>query len=230
MNLSPIFLEPRSAPGFPRPLGYPPEGLVAVGGDLSPERLLLAYEMGIFPWYSQGELPLWWSPDPRALLEPENLHISRSMRRRLEGGGFELSWNRAFPDVIRECACERADGTWIHAEVIDAFVELHGLGHAHSLEVWMEGKLAGGIYGVQRGAMFAAESKFHRRRDMSKVALIACLRTLARAGLRIFDVQHNSSHLKSLGVTDLRRKDFLASLEQALETRPDWKNLEPDWR
>lgn len=230
MQLSPIYLEPGSAPAFPKPDGFPPEGLVAVGGDLASERLLLSYDMGIFPWYTDRDLPLWWSPDPRAVIDPTTLHVSRSLERRLHRGEFRLTWNHAFPDVIRECSRERKDGTWIHPEVIEAYVELHRMGLAHSIEVWVEGSLAGGLYGVQRGAMFAAESKFHRRRDMSKVALVACVRSVFRAGIELFDVQHNTSHLVRLGVVDWPRERYLSALRRALQKRVDLSDLELDWR
>ena len=207
------FLRPDTDPYFPDPQ-HAEDGLVAVGGDLSSERLLHAYDVGVFPWFSEREIPLWWAPDPRAVLEPDKLHVSRRLARRIAHGGFELTWNRAFRDVIRECGRLRSDGTWIHQAMVDAYVELHELGHAHSLEVWVDGSLAAGLYGVQRGGLFAAESKFHRVRDMSKVALVACSRTLARAGVELFDVQFKTAHLERLGVQEWPRARYLRELER----------------
>ncbi len=224
------YLEPGSPPVFPDPRESGEEGLLAAGGDLSVERLCAAYDRGIFPWYAERELPLWWSPDPRAVLEPEDLHVSRSLERRLHRGGFELTWNRCFREVVVACGENRDDGTWIHPEVVEAYDALHGLGHAHSLEVWIDGRLAGGIYGVQRGAFFAAESKFHRVRDASKIALVACVRSLAAAGLHLFDVQHRTPYLTGFGVKDLRRAVFLERLRRALEIDLDLEGLVPDWR
>lgn len=204
--------------------------MLAIGGDLAAQRLLFAYERGIFPWYSEHEQPLWWSPDPRAVLEVEDLHVSRSLQRHLERGAFELSWNKDFPRVIHECSLRRNDGTWIHEEVRTAYIRLHELGHAHSLEVYEGSELVGGIYGVQRGALFAAESKFYRRKNASKVALVACVRSLARAGIELFDVQLSSSYLQGLGVTMIPRKIYLRRLRRALDRELDLKRLELDWR
>ena len=185
----PMLLAPGQLPAFPDPRTADDDGLVAIGGDLGVERLLLAYESGIFPWYDQDLPPLWWSPDPRTVLQLENLHISRSLRRVLRQHRFELSWNQAFAEVIRACGEKRETGTWILPEMVHAYSRLHELGHAHSLEVWTEGQLAGGLYGVQRGALFAAESMFHRRPNASKVALVASVQSLFRRGIRLFDVQ-----------------------------------------
>jgi leucyl/phenylalanyl-tRNA--protein transferase len=198
------------------PLWFPPadsadeDGLVAVGGDLSTERLLLAYDSGIFPWFGDGMPPLWWSPDPRAVIEPGSLHRSRSLARTLRRGTFTLSWNRAFGDVIRACAEEREEGTWIVASMIAAYEKLHRLGHAHSVEAWSEGRLAGGLYGVQRGGLFAAESMFHRETDASKVALVAAAVSLFRAGIEVFDVQLTTPHLVRMGAVEWPRKRYLA--------------------
>ncbi len=224
------YLAPRSPLSFPDPALADSEGLLAVGGDLGIDRLLLAYRLGIFPWYSESDLPLWWSPDPRAVLDPDLLHVSRSLLRRLEHGRFEVTWNRAFETVIEECRRERSDGTWILDEVKEAYIELHRLGHAHSLEVWEDGKLTGGIYGVQIGGLFAAESKFYRKRDASKIALVACVRSLFAAGIELFDVQFQTTHLARLGVTELSRDSYLARLVSAVEKRVGLEDLEPDWR
>lgn len=193
---------------------------MAVGGDLSPQRLLLAYERGIFPWYNEGLPPLWWSPDPRCVLDLANLHVSRSMRRRLrhaaEGaGGLEVSFDRAFTEVMVECGRERDEGTWILPEMTAAYCRLHQLGHAHSFEVWRGGRLIGGLYGVQRGGLFAAESMFHRETDASKVALIVAVRSLFAAGIQLFDVQFLTSHLESLGARELPRRSYLERVRSA---------------
>ncbi|MEZ5987945.1 MAG: leucyl/phenylalanyl-tRNA--protein transferase [Planctomycetota bacterium] len=222
------FLEPGSPVRFPDPRRGAPEGLVAVGGDLSIERLLAAYDQGIFPWYSEFELPLWWSPDPRAVLEEGAFHVSRSLQRSLRRREWTLTFDGAFDRVIRECAAERREGTWILPEIIAAYEELHALGHAHSFEVWdADGELIGGIYGVRRGALFAAESKFHRRADASKVALLVCHRSLFRAGIGLFDVQLSTPYLAGLGVREIPRRAYLERLEAALTREVDLSGLEP---
>lgn len=209
------FLGPGSPLSFPDPRDSDDEGLLAVGGDLSPARLLFAYESGIFPWYSAGVPPLWWSPNPRALMTRERLHVSRSLRRTLRRGDFEVSFDRAFSDVIRSCASNREGGTWILPEMIVAYTQLHQLGHAHSFEVWQGGALVGGLYGVRRGALFAAESMFHTTTDASKVALAVSLDTLFRAGVRVFDVQFVTEHLASLGAYEVTRADYLEQVASA---------------
>ena len=165
----PKLLRPGDASCFPNPERADERGLVAIGGDLSPERLLSAYRQGIFPWYDEGLPPLWWSPNPRAVLERAELHISRSMRRHLRTSPFELTWNQAFKQIVISCGSARTEGTWILPEMVDAYVKLHDLGHAHSIEVWdTERRLIGGLYGVQCGALFAAESMFQRREKCLK--------------------------------------------------------------
>ncbi len=209
-----LYLDPNHAGPFPDPQTALPEGLLAVGGDLSLERLLLAYDSGVFPWYSEYEIPLWWSPDPRAVLDEP--HVSRSLQRSLRQADYRVSWNRAFARVVEECSLERLDGTWILPEIKTAYQDLHEAGHAHSLEIWdAEGTLIGGIYGVQRGALFAAESKFHRRRDASKIALMTCQKGLREAGIELFDVQIMNPHLRSLGVTEIPRGEYLERLARA---------------
>ncbi len=216
------FLGPGSPLSFPDPNDSDDEGLLAAGGDLSPARLLFAYENGIFPWYSAGVPPLWWSPNPRALMTRDRLHVSRSLRRVLRSGRFEVSIDRAFPDVIAACASNREGGTWILPEMLQAYVQLHRLGHAHSFEVWQDGALAGGLYGVRRGALFAAESMFHLATNASKVALAVSIDTLFRAGMRVFDVQFVTEHLASLGAYQVSRSEYLAQIAEAtrLEVSP----------
>jgi leucyl/phenylalanyl-tRNA--protein transferase len=205
-----VFLRPGAPPRFPPADRADEDGLVAIGGDLSPARLLAAYDAGIFPWYDEGLPPLWWSPDPRTVLQAEHLHVSRSLARTLRHGPFRLTWDHAFGDVMRACADRGETGTWILPEMIEAFERLHRLGHAHSVEAWDGGRLVGGLYGVHRGGLFAAESMFHRATDASKVALVAAVRSLFRAGIEVFDVQMTTPHLARLGSEEWPRKTYLA--------------------
>jgi leucyl/phenylalanyl-tRNA--protein transferase len=206
------FLGPGSPLSFPDPNESDDEGLLAVGGDLSPARLLFAYESGVFPWYSAGVPPLWWSPNPRALMDRERLHVSRSLRRVLRQPRFEVTFDKAFAQVIAACAANRDGGTWILPEMMLAYTQLHQLGHAHSFEVWHGGQLAGGLYGVRRGALFAAESMFHVVSNASKVALAVSIDVLFRAGIKIFDVQFVTEHLASLGAYEVSRGEYLAQV------------------
>jgi leucyl/phenylalanyl-tRNA--protein transferase len=217
--VEPIFLEPGSPPTFPDARRADAEGLVAVGGDLAPARLLAAYRQGIFPWYDERLPPLWWSPDPRALLQVDALHVPRRLERRQRRTGFGLTWNRDFPAVMRACARNRAGGTWILPEMIDAYARLHALGHAHSVEVWAGRELVGGLYGVQVGGLFAAESMFHRRSDASKIALVAAVRSLFAAGIELFDVQLAAPHLLALGAREWPRERYLMRL-RAVRDKP----------
>jgi leucyl/phenylalanyl-tRNA--protein transferase len=222
---SPMLLRPGSAPRFPDPARASREGLLAVGGDLSPARLLHAYDRGIFPWYGPGLPILWWSPDPRAILPRDRLHVPRSLARRIRHRGFELSWNRAFQEVIAACGEDREEGTWLIPEMTGAYTELHRLGHAHSLEVWQDGKLQGGLYGVQRGGLFAAESMFHRATDLSKVALVAAVQSLHAAGIELFEVQFVTPHLQRFGAVAIRRQEYLRRLQQARGRSVDLSHL-----
>jgi leucyl/phenylalanyl-tRNA--protein transferase len=211
--VQPAFLSPHGPTTFPDPRLADDEGLVAIGGDLSAERLLAAYDEGIFPWYSEDYPPLWWSPNPRAILPLDAVRVSRSMTRLLRRGLFRVTWNQAFGRVLRECGAGRSEGTWILPEMVRAYERLHRAGHAFSIEVWVDEELAGGLYGVQRGGLFAAESMFHRRTDMSKVALLYSAASLNRAGIRLFDVQFLTPHLASLGAKEIDRSDYLARLK-----------------
>lgn len=223
----PLFLAAGDPVRFPDPRRFDREGLVAIGGDLQPERLLAAYAAGIFPWYAEGYVPMWWSPDPRALLDAGHLHVSRSLRAVLARAAFQLTWNACFPRVMTECGRRRREGTWIIPEMVDAYVELHRQGAAHSLEVWCGAELAAGVYGVQVGALFAAESMFHRRTDMSKVALVALVHSLSGAGVQLFDVQFRTDHLASLGAFEVPRAEYLERLRRAAAADVDLAGLLP---
>lgn len=193
-----------------------PNGLLAAGGDLSPQRILVAYRRGIFPWYAAGEPILWWSPDPRMVLFPEELNISRSLARTLRNANYEVRLDTAFGHVIRACAGkprEGQPGTWITREMEQAYRELHRLGNAHSVETWIDGKLAGGLYGIAIGRAFYGESMFSDARDASKIALAHLCAYLKLRGFGIIDCQMETRHLASLGARPIRRRDFAARLD-----------------
>ena len=202
------------------PLLYPEladeNGLVAVGGDLSPARLLEAYRRGIFPWYDENTPILWWSPDPRAIFELDRLHVPRRLQRTLRSGQFTVTFDRDFATVIRACAHRPGQGTWITAEMIAAYERLHQLGYAHSVEVWRGDDLAGGLYGVAIGGFFAGESMCTLIRDGSKVALMALVERLRQRGFTLFDTQFVTDHTRRLGAIEVPRKDYLHRLEAAL--------------
>ena len=207
-------------PIFPPPDYADPSGLLAVGGDLSSERLLEAYRLGIFPWYSDDQPILWWSPDPRFVLQLEEFHVSRSLRKTLRQGIFQVTIDRAFDEVIAACAAVPRlgqNGTWITAEMQQAYNELHGLGYAHSVETWLEGKLAGGIYGVSLGKAFFGESMFHRQSNASKVALAALVEKLKSWNFLFLDAQMTTEHMMSLGAREVSRRIFLKQLRLALK-------------
>lgn len=193
-------------------------GLVAVGGDLSPDRLLRAYRNGIFPWFDEGDPVLWWSPDPRSIFELEDFHVSRRLARTIRSNRFHTTVDKDFVGVMKGCAEGREEGTWITGDMIEAYSRLHRLGHAHSLEVWHEEKLAGGIYGVTFGALFAGESMFSRERDASKVALVKLIEHLNRREFQLFDIQFLNDHTKRLGAVEISRDKYLARLALATES------------
>ena len=211
---------------FPDPSGAleDPNGLLALGGNLKPETLMTAYRAGIFPWYEQHQPILWWSPDPRAVLRPEHIHISRSLRKSLRQGRYQITSDTAFPEVIRACAQRPLPtrGTWITTAMIAAYCRLHDLGHAHSVECWMNGELAGGLYGVAVGGIFCGESMFSRRANASKIALAHLVYALQDAGFALLDCQVGNEHLFSLGATMIRREDFLAILHEHVNTTISW--------
>lgn len=190
-----------------------PNGLLALGGDLTAPRLLAAYQRGIFPWFNPGEMILWWSPDPRAVLFPEDLHISRSMRRFIRHCPYRFTLNHAFADVISACATERDEGTWIGRDVQQAYCQLHALGHAHSLEVWLENELVGGLYGVAVGAVFCGESMFSRADNASKSALMVFCHHFTQHGGELIDCQVLNAHTASLGAVEIPRNIFFAAVE-----------------
>ena len=196
------------------------DGIVAVGGDLSPERLLLAYRSGIFPWYNEGEPIIWWSPDPRFVLFPEKLRVTKSMQTVLNNGKFRFTTNRAFTQVIENCKnIDRRDqeGTWIQNEVVDAFTKMHELGYAHSAEAWMNGELVGGLYGIRMGNIFFGESMFSKVSNASKFAFINYTRQLQKEKVVLIDCQIHTDHLESLGAKMIKRDEFISLIKNAIE-------------
>jgi len=196
-----------------------PQGLLAAGGDLSPARLVNAYRHGIFPWYSDEEPILWWSPAPRCVLYPDRVHVSRRLRRRFNQGEFTLTTDTAFAQVITACTEARQDGagTWITSEMLEAYIALHEINIAHSVEVWRGDELAGGVYGLAIGRVFFGESMFSRVTDASKVALVALCRQLKQWGFSILDCQVSNPHLLSMGAEEVSRVEFERHLEGTAE-------------
>lgn len=211
-----------------------PNGLLALGGDLSPQRILAAYQLGIFPWYESGHPILWWSPDPRMVLFPDELHISRSLHKALKKSPFRITANRAFNDVIRGCAAERAyaHGTWITPAMQAAYIRLHEMGFAHSIESWnRNGKLAGGLYGVSLGKNFFGESMFSRESNASKIAFVHLVKLLQAWDYGQIDCQVSSEHLANFGARNISREEFRRLLpapgSPALPS-PEWSQLSDD--
>lgn len=200
-----------------------PNGLLAAGGDLSKARLLSAYRSGIFPWYNPGEPILWWSPDPRCIVLPNKLHVSRSLRKRLRRTDYRVTFDQAFEHVVRACAGPRRgqQGTWISHEIFSAYVNLHHQGIAHSVEVWMGDELVGGLYGLAIGSVFFGESMFSYQRDASKIGFTWCVTQLKQWGYQLIDCQVYNDHLASLGAIEITRHDFAASLDQLCEQSLD---------
>ncbi len=217
---------------FPPPELADPDGLLAVGGDLSPKRLLLAYRMGIFPWFSAGEPILWWSPDPRLVLEPSGIHISKSLQKVIRQKKYEIRLDTAFPSVIEACAAaprKTGDGTWITEEMKIAYIQLHELGFAHSIECWQGEDLVGGLYGVSIGRIFCGESMFSRLPNTSKISLVALAVILKSKDFHLIDCQLPTSHLMSMGAFELKRAEFLERLEKAVQypsLTGKWSNWE----
>ncbi len=224
---------------FPPPEAAEPGGLLAVGGDLSPERLLLAYARGIFPWYEEGLPILWHSPDPRMVLRPAELRVGRSLRKVLKRAPFGLSLDRGFETVIGACAGRERPGqagTWITEEMLAAYVHLHELGYAHSVEAWRAGELVGGLYGVSLGHAFFGESMFAEESDASKVAFVHLVQQLVRWGFDLIDCQVHTEHLERFGAAEWPRVRFLEALAESLEAdtrRGAWRfdaDLAGAWR
>lgn len=203
---------------FPDPNNTSKEGIVAVGGDLSQERLLLAYSMGIFPWNSADTPIIWWSPDPRTLLFPDNFKLSKSLRLKINKNIFQVKFDTNFAAVIEKCACiprKYQDDTWITQEMKKAYIDLHHSGYCHSVETYFNNELVGGLYGVSLGKAFFGESMFHTKTDASKVALYYLIEKLKKWSFNFIDVQQETDHLKSLGANVIDRKKFLELLERS---------------
>jgi leucyl/phenylalanyl-tRNA--protein transferase len=205
-----------------------PDGLLAAGGDLSVERLVEAYRHGIFPWFSAGDPVLWWSPDPRTVLAPGALHVSRSLAKRLRKHDYRVTADTAFARVLDACAAPRRgdSGTWLLPEMHRAYLAMHHAGLAHSIEVWVGGDLAGGVYGVSIGRMFFGESMFSRHRDGSKIALAHLAAQLERWGFPLIDCQMETDHLLSLGAMSMPRRQFVAEVARLVQDpAPDWTSF-----
>jgi leucyl/phenylalanyl-tRNA---protein transferase len=205
---------------FPHPRLANEDGLLAIGGDLSVERLLLAYANGIFPWYTENPPVLWWSPDPRMVLFPDKFKISKSLMQVIRSERYNVTFDNDFEAVIRNCAEARRndqEGTWIVSEMQEAYIELHAAGFAHSVETWHKGKLAGGLYGVSLGRMFFGESMFFNMRDASKVALYFLVERLKAWEFMAIDVQQDTTHLQSLGAASISLENFLDLLKNAIK-------------
>lgn len=214
-----VYRLPDTGTAFPDPNDADPDGLLAVGGSLTPHRLVAAYSLGIFPWYHEDSPPLWWTLDPRCILLPEEFHLPRSLARRMRSGCFNFSFDGAFAEVIAACAGERSysDGTWLIPEVQEAYMSLHKLGLAHSVETWQDGELAGGLYGVSLGSVFFGESMFFRRPDASKAALAHLVSALREDGFTLIDCQQMTDNLLRFGARGVPRTKFMRLLEQGLQ-------------
>jgi leucyl/phenylalanyl-tRNA--protein transferase len=205
---------------FPPPELAGEGGLLAVGGDLSIPRLILAYRQGIFPWYNPGEPIFWWSPDPRLILEPSDLHVSRRLERIIRQGRFQVTLDRTFKEVIKACSetrMKRGEGTWITPEMIEAYTELHYLGKTHSVETWQGDRLVGGLYGIAMGRVFFGESMFTKVSDASKAAFVTLVRQLSEWGFAMIDCQVTTWHLLSLGAKEIPRPFFLKRLKKLID-------------
>ena len=193
-----------------------PEGIVGVGGDLRPGPLVEAYTNGIFPWFNPGDPIIWWSPDPRAIIDLQNFHVPRRLAATIKQQKFRVTVDTQFRAVMEGCAADREEGTWVTVEMIDAYTALHERGQAHSLEVWIGEQLVGGIYGVAIGGFFAGESMFHRARDASKVALVILLTHLRDRGFELFDTQIINDHTAQFGAVEIPRAEYLLRLAKAV--------------
>jgi len=229
----PIFQLSRR-PIFPSPELAEPDGLLAIGGDLSPERLIAAYRQGIFPWFNAGDPILWWSPNPRLVLEPANIHISKSLRKIILQHQFDVRFDTAFASVITQCAGisrRESEGTWITPEMQAAYIHLHQIGFAHSVETWKAGNLVGGLYGISLGHCFFGESMFAAVSNASKVALVALVQVVQGWDFKIIDCQVTTNHLVSLGAREIPRTEFLKILReeaQAPDRQSTWAGVKWD--
>lgn len=206
---------------FPDPSLSEDDGLLAIEGDLSPERLLLAYSNGIFPWFSDDEPILWWSPDPRFIVYPKDIRISHSMKKLLKKNTYRVSFDTCFRDVISNCSNTRKEtGTWITNEMIEAYCKLHELGYAHSVETWHQDKLVGGLYGISMGKCFFGESMFSTMDNASKVAFITLGKSLEEKGFSMIDCQVHTTHLESLGAVYITREKFLELIKKEISITP----------
>jgi leucyl/phenylalanyl-tRNA--protein transferase len=224
----PYYLDFQHIQGFPPPNLADRSGLLAVGGDLSPERLILAYSMGIFPWFNQNEPILWWSPNPRFILFPEKVIVSKSMKQIFKAKKFKITFDQNFPEVIKNCQKiyrPNQGGTWITDEIIEAYVQLHQIGFIHSVEVWLENELVGGLYGGTMGKCFYGESMFAKESNASKVGFLTLVRNLQLQNYQIIDCQVYTKHLESLGAEKMPRKKFLeyvSNNNQTIFQKEDW--------
>ncbi len=212
-----------------------PNGLLCAGADLSPSRILDAYSKGIFPWFSEGDPILWWSPHPRMVLFPGEFKVSRSLRKAVARATFETRYDTAFERVMRECAAPREGqaGTWIMPEMVAAYTRLHEMGFAHSVESWKDGELAGGLYGILLGHVFFGESMFSRETDASKVALVKLVERVRSLGVRVIDCQQATRHLASLGAREIPRREFVQRISESIQYDPSsgpWPPPEAAWR
>jgi leucyl/phenylalanyl-tRNA--protein transferase len=208
-------LPKRDVPWIPPELADA-DGFVGAGGDLSPATLLRAYSEGVFPWFNEGDPILWWSPHPRAVIELDGLHVSRRLARTIRSGKFRVTVNACFETVMRSCGENRDGGTWVTPDMLAAYTEMHRLGHAHSVETWRGEELAGGVYGIAIGGLFAAESMFYRVTDGSKVALSALVSRLRERGFVLLDVQMKTPHTERMGATNITRTEYLRRLRAAV--------------
>jgi leucyl/phenylalanyl-tRNA---protein transferase len=206
-----------------------PNGLLCAGGDLSPARIIDAYSHGIFPWFSEGDPILWWSPDPRMVLFPDELKVSRSLRRAVARGTYETRVDTEFRAVMEECAQPRdgQGGTWIVPEMVEAYTQLHRMGHAHSVESWLDGELVGGLYGMALGKVFFGESMFARAPDASKVALVKLVERLRASEYRVIDCQQATAHLASLGAREIPRAKFATLVQESIQYPPSGERWSP---
>ena len=214
---------------FPKPHLADEDGLLAVGGDLSQERLLLAYRLGIFPWFLEGEPYLWWSPDPRLVLYPEELTLSKSLKKTIKKKPFQITFDSAFDHIIQSCARTRLkknEDTWIGQEMIDAYCKLHESGYAHSVEAWCKGSLEGGLYGVSLGKCFFGESMFSNKSNASKIAFVHLVEYLKKESYMMIDCQVTTAHLKKFGAREIPRELFLQQLEEAMK----WPTKSQSWK